>query len=243
MKSTIVVFIILFLHLSASGSQIKHPSVSVFSNTVRFLDLYRKDHAGNLPENWQEFASSGYMTEDILNDTRKYFNMEDRFQFVNPPVAVSHRGENFSVVFMENEPSGRDALEKEERWLAIQHEDGTLRATRYPESVLNRLFKEAGSDLSLYTKESPPPPVVHPRVQPKPRGTGIDSSGNSTLQKFQRVARSLNPFSQRASTASARSDSRPSWVLWLIGSVGGILLIAVAVIIFRRKSRSRMARN
>lgn len=235
MKSIAIVIIMWCFTLSAFG---KHPSVPVFANTIRCLDLYKKNHGGNLPENWQVFASSGYMTEDLLKDAKKYFDMENRFQFVDPPVTISHQGINFSIVFMENEPGHKDASGREARRLGIEDEDGNLRSTRYPEVVLNRLFREAGSDLNLYTKKSPPPPVVHPPNQPDTRGMVLGPSAEPFSQKIRRVARSLNPFSQQAPAASATTDSRSSWALWLIGSAAGVLLIAVAAVIFRKRSKS-----
>lgn len=225
-----------WLLFSAHATSLKSPQTISFSNVRSLLEIYKTKHGNNLPSNWQDFIDSGILTGEVLNNSRRFLDIENRYVFVVvKPMLFGNRTERVLIIARQaggegDDDDAEDPEKRKGRWLIVEASDGSIQTRKYSEVMLKFWFEKAGLDLADFTFASPPPPDFNP--PPKdPNSEGLALGGPE------------NPSdaSPRVSKSSSTRDSKPrsphsenridligssSWGIWI---TRGIAIIGVLV--------------
>lgn len=244
---TVYLFIFSFwLSLVAAATSLKSPQTALLSNIRVLLEIYKSKHSDNLPENWREFVGSGIFTDQILNDSRRLLDIENRYIFVDlKPMQFGNQNERVLIMARQaggegNSNDAEDPEQRKGRWLFVEASDGSIQTRKYSEVMLKFWFEKAGLSLADFTSAAPPPPeFIPPPKEPNSEGMALGGPENPSDGSTRAVK---NPSKREGKPRLPHSENGidsidfPSWVIWI---AGGISLAAFLVWIVLRKRATR----
>lgn len=257
MRKFTLTSVLIFLSLSfAFSTSLKHNNTISLSNIRGLLSIYKELHGGDFPKDWQSFINSGVFSGTILEDARKYLNIENRYRFINSPVLFSSSGKSFRIIVMANSPGGEGDREmiaengqaevSPGRYIIIETDNGMFETRRYSEAALNYIFEEAKLNLKDYTFEAPPAPEFNPPPkEPNSEGVALGGPENPSDDNTRAVK---NPSKRESKPRSPHSKNdldsigSSSWVIWIAGGIAAIGVLALAWVV-RRFFLSRSLRK
>lgn len=243
MKTACVILLSCFLLLTANATSFKTPQTVSVANVRALLEIYKTKHGGDFPKNWQEFIDSGILSGQVLTNSRRFLDLENRYIFVElKPMRFGNKTER--ILIMARQPGGEgdnhdaeDPEKRKGRWLIVETSDGSIQTRKYSEGMLKLWFEKAGLNLADFTSAAPPPPeytrpLVPPDSENKPLG-GPDNLSNASNggTKNQSNHRKKDTFSDLK--PNAKSSGLLPWVIWI---AGGIVVIAILGWLVRNRS-------
>lgn len=251
-QSSFVILLLLSSLQSALPSVRGTPQTATFSNVRSLLEIYKTKHGNNLPTGWQDFIDSGILSGDVLNNSRRFLDIENRYIFVDlKPMQFGNRTER--VLIMARQAGGEgdnDNAEEPEkrkgRWLIVEASDGSIQTRKYPEVMLRSWFEKAGLSLSDFTSASPPPPEF--KVPPKePNSEGVALGGpENPSDGNTRAVKNSSQRENKPRLPHAKVDlditETTSWVIWVAVGIAALGLF-VLVWVVRKFSQSKSLRK
>lgn len=156
----IIAFSIIGSLTSVSASQLVPPSVVALKNVANSLRFFKQDKGG-LPDNWDDFIKSGYLSGDILQQARDKCDLENRYRFFGGEKKILIPSKNERIIIMAkypglegDHPGSNDPAEVHGRFLFVETADGGIETRRYSEVALKIFFADAGLNLQDYTVEA-----------------------------------------------------------------------------------------
>ena len=236
-------FVVFLSGQSLFATSRKTPVDITFSGIARSIEIYQTSNSGKLPENFSELIEGGYVTKFLLDNARKYCDIENRYIFVDlKPMQFGNRMER--ILLMARQAGGEgdnneaeDPEKKKGRLLIVEASDGSIQTRQYSEVMLEFWFEKAGLKLADYTFDAPPPPEYTraPRDQ-NSKGVALDgpenpSDGNTRMVK--------NPSTRESKPRSPRSEDginsvgSPSWIIWIAIGIAAVGVLSFAWVVRR----------
>ncbi len=243
MKTAYFLFFSCWLILFASARSYKSPQTTSFYHIKLLLEIYKTKQGNNLPTSWQDFIDSGILTGEVLNNSRRFLDIENRYIFVDlKPMQFGNRTERVLIMARQagGEGDNNNAEEPEKRkgrWLIVEASDGSIQTRKYPEAMLKSWFEKAGLSLADFTSASPPPPEFEaPPKEPNSEGVALGgpenpSAGSPRAVKnpSQREKKPRSPHSE----VDADATETTSWVIWIAVGIAAIGVLALAWVLRR----------
>ena len=238
MKKTYLLFFSYLLLLAVHATSLKSPQTVSFSNVRSLLGIYKTRHGNNLPNSWQDFIDSGVLSGDVLNNSRRFLDIENRYIFVDlKPMQFGNRTERVLIMARQagGEGDNNEAEEPEKRkgrWLIVEASDGSIQTRKYSEVMLKYWFEKAGLSLADFTSAAPPTPEFNPPPkEPNSEGVALGgpenpSDGNTRAVKnsSKREDKSRSPQAEDDLDSTATT----SWVIWIAVGIASIGVLAFA---------------
>lgn len=246
MKTAYLLFFSYWLLLAAHATSLKSPQTVSFLNVRSLLAIYKTKHGNNLPASWQDFIDSGILTGEVLDNSRRFLDVENRYIFVDlKPMLLGNQVERVLIMARRSggEGDNNNAEEPEKRkgrWLIVEASDGSIQTRKYPEVMLKSWFEKAGLSLADFTSASPPPPEFEASPkEPNSEGAALGgpenpSDGDARAGKNS-SHRENEPRSPHAEN-DVNSTETTSWVIWIALGVAAIGIPTLAWV-FRRPRR------
>lgn len=252
MKTAYLLFFSYWLLLAANATSFKTPQTASFSHIRSLLEVYKTKHGNNLPTSWQDFINSGILSGDVLNNSRRFLDIENRYIFVElKPLQFGNRMERVLILARQaggegDDNDAEDPAKRPGRWLIVEASDGSIQTRNYSEVMLKYWFEKAGLNLADFTFASPPPPDFNP--PPKdPNYEGVVLGGpENPRDTNKRVVK--NPSQRENKPRSTHSENvldsigSPSRVIWIAGGIAVVGVLALAWVL-RRFFLSRSLRK
>ena len=138
-----------------------------FSNMRLVVDAYgRKYH--KMPENWNSLIESKFLAGEMLENARKYLDVENRYFFPNLPTIFDNGISRERIIIMAKQSGGegddtdsfdgKTMMNVPGRFLVVERTDGKIDSGRFPEKLLQIMFEKAGLNLKDYTFAVAPQP-------------------------------------------------------------------------------------
>jgi hypothetical protein len=164
----ILIFIISIFSLHKVAA--KTPAdASIYSIGLAFK-LFKNKHGEKLPGSWDECIESGLLNEPLLSEARRFCDLENRYFFPDLSIPLTSRSGTIKIIVMANKAGGEGNSVSSHtgderttiagRFLIVENERGEIRASRYSEKEIERMFRNAGLDLTEYTHDAPELPTV-----------------------------------------------------------------------------------
>ena len=226
------IFLVVLLQTDVEASSLKPPAVSALTNVRGSLKIYKSSHEGKLPKSWEDFISSGAISDEILDNARRYCDLENRYFFVNSEPVFSENGAPARIVIMAKQSGGEgnqlfenEKKETEEvagRWIIVETSDGDIQTRNYTESQLEGRFQRAGLSLIDYTFDGPPPPK-RSATNPDNRS---NKSENQPLGGIPDLAKNDRPAKNKLSDQVNSAPQAHSWRIFTL--IGGLFVAILA---------------
>ena len=140
---------------------------SFFSNMRLVVDAYGKKYQ-KMPENWDSLIESKFLAGEMLENARKYMDVENRYFFPNLPTIFDNGISRERIIIMAKQPGGegddtdsfdgKAIMNVSGRFLVVERTDGKIDSGRFPEKLLQIMFEKAGLNLKDHTFASAPQP-------------------------------------------------------------------------------------
>lgn len=243
MRTILLIFITnLFTWSLVFSTSLKTNDTVSLSNIRILLGIYKENHGGNFPKNWQAFIDSGILSGPVIEDARKYLDIENRYQFINIPTLVTSSGKVFRIIIMANGPGGEGDREKivengraeksPGRYLIIETDNGMIENRRYSETELSYIFEKAKLNLKDFTIASPPlpeltPPPKESNSEGVALGGPVNPSDDNPIAADKPSKRESKPRSTHSENG-IDSIGSSAWQIWIISGLATFGVFALA---------------
>jgi hypothetical protein len=253
MKTAYLLFFSFWLLFDVHATSLKSPQTVSFLNVRSLLEIYRTKHANSLPTSWQDFIDSGILTGGVLDNSRRFLDIENRYIFVDlKPMQFGNRTERVLIMARQagGEGDNKEAEDPEKRngrWLIVEASDGTIQTRKYPEFMLKYWFEKASLSLADFTSAAPPPPeFAQPPKELNSEGVALggpkDLSEDNSRDANNALKRERNPRSPHSGNG-IDSIKSSSWGIWIASGIATIGTLTLAWIVRRFFLSKSLPRN
>ena len=231
----------------------KTPADSAFYGVCKMMKAYSSDY-NSLPQNWEEFIKSGYLSGSLLDDARMFCDIENRYFFLNLPVIFDEGITRKRIIVMGKQSGGEGDITALDsagvvvpspgRYLIVETIGLGLESGRFSERRLQGMFEKAGLNLKDYTFDAPPASAYSRRsLEPNsekrvlsPPESPSDGNTRAVKNSSQRENKPRSPHAQN----DGDSTETTSWAIWIGIAAIGVLALAW---VLRRYFLSRSLRK
>jgi hypothetical protein len=225
---TLIIILLLFFSTRSAFSSVRGTPQSAAFGSIKFiLEIYKDKNHGDLPKSWDTLIESGIFSGQVLTDSRRYLDVENRYIFVDlKPMQFGNHTERVLIMARQagGEGDNNDAEDPEKikgRLLIVEASDGSIQTRKYSEVMLQHWFEKAGLSLAEFTSDAPP----SPEFSSPPKNLNQNDSSPNSEGKSLSGEKSEEFFDQRSVPL----------LLWIGGGLVVVLLIGFLI----RQKRSK----
>jgi len=229
----ILVFIISFFSLHKVVA--KTPADATIYSIGLAFNIFNNQHGEMLPGSWDECIQRGLLNEPLLSDGRRFCDLENLYFFPGNIKISDGRGGSIRIIVMAKAAGGEgdsNATTEDRipgRYIIGEFDSGRVRAGRFREERLRKLFADANLDLSDYTFSSPEQRIIAAPRAEKPLPYPKVDEKNTAIRN------------DKSEVVPSNIESKSSIIPWLL--VGLSLLAVIAWLMFRLIRRKRKGKD